>query len=60
MKTSRSAAEMATEDVLLLQEIAYNKHKTEIRDYVSRAKKAEEDEFNTMKVIGETTCHAFI
>ncbi|XP_043278217.1 uncharacterized protein [Venturia canescens] len=49
MKSKRFGYEVPTENITLLQEIAFIKHKDEIKEYIDNKKRAEEAEFKMMK-----------
>ena len=50
MKSKRGVLELPTENITLLQEIAYLKHKNEITEYTANIKRAEDEEFQMLKV----------
>ncbi|CAD6222089.1 GSCOCG00012991001-RA-CDS, partial [Cotesia congregata] len=55
--TPRRANEIPTEDISLLQEMAFVRHYQEIHDHMEMTKKREEEEFNSLKAAGSLwTC----
>lgn len=50
MKSKRCCKIMPTENIPLLQEIAFLQHKVEIQNYLNKLEAQEKEEFNMLKV----------
>jgi hypothetical protein len=60
MKSKRISIEMPTEEIPLLQEIAFIKNKQSIQNYINNLKTKEEQLFKEFKVICDILFHCYI